>query len=258
MTTDTAAIADRWVLITGGGQGIGAATGYEFARRGWNVVVADLDEEGAVRQAEQFEGKGHHEGFNCDVTSEGSVSELFAQVSAVSDGVLDAVVNCAGILIREEARALDLHRWNQQLQVHLTGTMLVSRSAYPLLLGRSCPSIVNVASVGSTFGLPGRVAYATAKSGIVGLTRTLASEWGPDGIRVNAIAPGYVRTAMVQSGLDSGNLSQEALVSRTPLRRLAMPEEIATAIAFLASADAAFVTGAVLKVDGGLTIDGRF
>ncbi|GAB3677905.1 SDR family NAD(P)-dependent oxidoreductase [Saccharopolyspora tripterygii] len=254
-------MTSRSVLITGGAQGIGAATADEFASRGWQVLVADLNEEDAAKRAKELNSRGGdecHFGFGCNVTSEAAVAKTFEQVSETTGGGLDALVSCAGILMREDAKTIDTAKWASQLDVHLTGAMLVARAAYALMLGRPGPSIVNIASVGSTFGLPGRVAYSTAKSGILGLTRTLAAEWGPDGIRVNAVAPGYVRTAMVQSGLDAGTLSQDALVSRTPLRRLADPGEIATAIAFLASQDAAFVHGEVLKVDGGLTIDGRF
>jgi NAD(P)-dependent dehydrogenase (short-subunit alcohol dehydrogenase family) len=248
---------DRWVVITGGAQGIGAATGEELARRGWRVVVVDLRRDDAEGQAQRL-GEGVHRGFGCDVSSEPSVQALYEQVSDATGGVLDGVVNCAGVIHREPASSIDLSRWTEQLQVHLTGAMLINRGAYPLMLGRPGPSIVNVASVGSTFGLPGRLAYSTAKSGILGLTRTLATEWGQDGIRVNAVAPGYVRTAMMQSGIDSGALTLDTILSRTPLGRLATPEEIATVIAFLLSSDAAFVHGAVLPVDGGLTIDGRF
>jgi NAD(P)-dependent dehydrogenase (short-subunit alcohol dehydrogenase family) len=144
------------------------------------------------------------------------------------------------------------------MAVNLGGTMRCSRTAHPLLLRSSAPSIVNLASVGSTFGLPGRVGYSTAKSGILGLTRTLAAEWGRSGIRVNAVAPGYVETPMMVSGFASGALDRDVLLSRTPLIRFGTVDDIAGAVAFLASADAAFITGIVLKVDGGITIDGSF
>jgi hypothetical protein len=115
-----------------------------------------------------------------------------------------------------------------------------------------------IASVAATFGLPRRVAYAAAKTGIVGMTRTLAAEWGPHGVRVNAVAPGYVDTDMVRSGFRAGTLDERALLARTPLRRLATPEDIAAAIGFLVSPAASFITGVMLPVDGGLIIDGTF
>lgn len=136
--------------------------------------------------------------------------------------------------------------------------MLFSQAAYPQLRASAGGSIVNVASIGAILGLPGRLAYTTAKAGILGLTRTLASEWGRTGVRVNAVAPGYVKTEMVESGIRSGNLDQGILTERTSLGRLAEPEEIAAVIAFLLSSDASYVNGATIRVDGGLTIDGKF
>jgi short-subunit dehydrogenase len=112
--------------------------------------------------------------------------------------------------------------------------------------------------VGSTLGLPLRLAYSTAKSGMLGLTRTLAAEWGSFGIRVNAIAPGYIDTDLMRSGFGEGVLDEQEILNRTPLRRLGSPDEIANVASFLASSDASFVTGILLKADGGVTIDGDF
>jgi NAD(P)-dependent dehydrogenase (short-subunit alcohol dehydrogenase family) len=136
--------------------------------------------------------------------------------------------------------------------------MRCSRAAYPHLRMSARASVVNLASVGSTFGLPQRLGYSTAKSGMLGLTRTLACEWGPDGIRVNAVAPGYIETPMMLSGFDTGALDRSRLLDRTPLGRFGTAGEVAAAVSFLASEDASFVTGTVLKVDGGITVDGSF
>jgi NAD(P)-dependent dehydrogenase (short-subunit alcohol dehydrogenase family) len=133
----------------------------------------------------------------------------------------------------------------------------MSRELFPLLKAAQ-GSIVNIASVGSTLGLPGRLAYTVAKSGILGMTRTLAVEWGQHGLRVNAVAPGYVDTEMIRSGFREGTLNEAELLRRTPLGRLAQADDIASAIAFLLGHDSRFVHGVALKVDGGITIDGSF
>ncbi|MER6685412.1 SDR family NAD(P)-dependent oxidoreductase [Streptomyces olivaceoviridis] len=254
-------MSDRTVLITGGAQGIGAATARTLAARGWRVAVADLQADEALARAKELDESSPvadgHVGLSVDVSDPDAVNALVADIESRA-GRLDALVNGAGNIFRQEARSYDDRQWERQLAVHLTGALNCTRAAYPLLRRSDSPAVVNIASVGSTFGLPGRLGYATAKSGILGFTRTLAAEWGPEGIRVNAVAPGYVATDMVRSGLASGALNEEALLRRTPLRRLARPEEIATAIAFLLSSDAAFVHGTTLAVDGGITIDGTF
>ena len=250
----------KTALITGGAQGIGAQTAITLASRGWRVVATDIDETGAKSTAAQLDAvfpvqDGHLYG-QVDVASEDSVNAMVRELGGRLDG-LNGLVNCAGNILRQPAEELDLDAWRRVLDIHLGGSVLMSKACFPLLK-RSKGSIVNLASVGSTFGLPGRSAYATAKSGMLGLTRTLAVEWGRHGIRVNAVAPGYVNTEMVRSGLQSGALNEATLLGRTPLGRLAEPEDIANAVAFLLSDDAAFIDGTTLNVDGGLTIDGTF
>ena len=251
----------KTALITGAAQGIGAETARVLAERGWRIIVADLQAQAAEDFAEQldaeFPAEGGHLGLGVDVSDEDSVNAMFEAVQHYTDS-LQGLVNGAGIIIRAAAESYDTAAWQRQLDIHLTGAFLLSRGAFPLLTARASGSIVNIASVGATFGLPGRIAYSTAKSGIAGFTRTLAAEWGPRGIRVNSVAPGYVATEMVKSGLRAGTLSEDKLFTRTPLGRLAEPREIATSIAFLLSDDASFVHGSMLKVDGGLTIDGTF
>lgn len=251
----------RAVVVTGGGQGIGAATGTLLASRGYRVVVADKSESTAAAQAavldEKFPVEGGHVAVAVDVTDATMVDAAFANLTE-RFGSLDGLVNGAGVLFKAPAEETSVDLWKLQLDVHLTGALLCSRAAFPALARAEHPAIVNIASVGSTFGLPGRVAYATAKSGVLGLTRTLAVEWGKHGIRVNAVAPGYIGTEMVRAGLREGTLDEGALVRRTPLGRLGEPEEIAKVIAFLLSEEASFVHGEVLRADGGITIDGTF
>ncbi|MGP3987266.1 SDR family NAD(P)-dependent oxidoreductase [Streptomyces sp. 3N207] len=248
------------VVLSGAARGIGAATAGYLAARGWRTVVLDLDGEGAAGVAATLDAghpvPGGHLGAACDVSDEAAVAEAVARAADLGGGI-DAVVAGAGNLERRPAAELDLGSWQRHLDIHLTGSFLLARAAFRWLsAAHGC--VVTIASVGSAFGIPRRVAYAAAKSGIVGLTRTLAAEWGPHGVRVNAVAPGYVNTEMVRSGLAAGALNRGALLARTPLRRLAEPDEIAAAIGFLVSPEAGFVSGAVLPVDGGLTIDGTF
>lgn len=251
----------KTVLITGAAQGIGAATAELLAGRGHRIIIADLQQQAAADAAAELNRSAPvaeaHLGFGVDVADEASVERLFAAIAEHTDA-LHGLVNGAGNLIRARAADYPTAAWRLQLEIHLTGAFMLSRGAFSMLAAGPGGSIVNIASVGSTFGLPGRAAYATAKSGILGLTRTLAVEWGVEGVRVNAVAPGYVGTEMVHSGIRSGSLDTERLYGRTPLGRLAEPREIASAIAFLLSDDASFVHGEVLRVDGGITIDGTF
>lgn len=250
----------KTVIITGAAQGIGAATAMLLAERGHRIISVDLQADAVASRAAELNDshpvEEPHVSYGLNVTDEGAVDEFFTFVSGHTDR-LHGLVNGAGNLIRQEAAAYELVAWESQLSTHLTGSFLLAKGAFSLLeVGGG--SVVNLASTGSTFGLPGRVAYSTAKTGMLGLTRTLAVEWGSHGVRVNAVAPGYVDTDMVQSGLNSGALDREKLLPRTPLGRLARPEEVASVIAFLLSTDAAFVHGATVRVDGGLTIDGTF
>jgi NAD(P)-dependent dehydrogenase (short-subunit alcohol dehydrogenase family) len=141
--------------------------------------------------------------------------------------------------------------FDRTLQVMVTGTFLCARAAYPLMAARKKGSIVNVASIAALAALPRRNAYGAAKAGILSLTRTLACEWAPDGIRVNAVAPGYIATPMIQGLIDRGSIDPAKLTLRIPMSRLGTAEDVADAIHFLASDAARYVTGTTLSVDGG-------
>lgn len=245
----------RVALVTGGAQGLGAAIASRLHADGMTVVVADLNEDGARERSAVLGDRSL--GLQVDVTSDDSVSLLMEEVSRRL-GRLDVLVNNAGIISRTPSEAVVTTAWLRELDVNLGGTMRCSREAFDLLKAGELPAIINLASVGATLGMPLRLAYSSAKSGVLGLTRTLAAEWGAFGIRVNALAPGYIDTEMMRSGFDLGVLDEQALLARTPLHRLGGSDEVAGAASFLASRDASFVTGIVLKVDGGVTIDGDF
>lgn len=246
-------------MVTGAARGLGEAIATRLCRDGHHVVVADLDEGAAQDAARRVAaaGEGTAVGRAVDVSRDPSVDALFDAVDQLHARV-DVLVNNAGVLHRSVSEELSTERWLHELDVNLGGAMRCARAAYPLLRHSPLPSIVNLGSVGSTLGLNLRLAYTVTKTGIVGLTRELASEWGDRGIRVNAVAPGYVDTPMMRSGIEAGVLDERMILDRTPMGRFARADEIAAAVSFLASADASFVSGVLLPVDGGLVVDGTF
>lgn len=247
----------RVALVTGGAQGIGTEIARRFVSDGLAVVVTDINDDGARELAAGLGGADVAFGTHLDVTSDQSVERAVAEV-AEHFGRIDILVNNAGILSRRPAEDTVTDDWARELDVNLGGTMRCSRAAFELLRSGELACIINMGSVATTLGLPLRLSYSTAKSGIAGLTRTLAAEWGRYGIRVNAIAPGYIDTSLMRSGFDLGVLDEQKILSRTPLGRLGESAEIAAVASFLASPDASFVTGVVLRADGGITIDGDF
>lgn len=245
----------RIAAVTGGAAGIGLAFARRWTAEGGFVILLDLSEENIAEAVGQL-GVENARGIRTDVTSAQSVDAAFASISD-SEGRLDGLVNGAGIgrpSPTAETRDAD---FELLMSIHLGGVLRASRAAYPLLRA-SGGAIVNISSVAAKNGMPGRASYCAAKSAIEGFTRTTAVEWAPDGIRVNAVAPGYVRTALTDALIAEGKLNAEPIIRRTPQARFAEPDEIASAIRFLLSEDASYVNGHALVVDGGLTIDGNW
>lgn len=245
----------RVVAITGGGNGIGLALAERWVNDGGYAVLLDLSEENLDRAVAQL-GAENARGIKTDVTSAASVDAAFASIAA-EEGRLDGLMNGAGIGRPSPTAETSDADFEFLMSIHLGGVLRASRAAHPLLK-QSGGAIVNISSVAAKNGMPQRASYCAAKSGIEGFTRTTAVEWAPDGIRVNAVAPGYVRTALTDGLIAEGKLNDKPIVDRTPLARFADPAEIAAAINFLLSKDASFVTGHSLLVDGGLTIDGNW
>ncbi|MDF1793684.1 MAG: SDR family NAD(P)-dependent oxidoreductase [Thalassobaculaceae bacterium] len=242
------------VLITGGASGIGFAAAQAFAKRGARIAIADLKEETARAQAATL-GAGHI-GLGGDVSTEATADRL---VSATMDafGRIDVLINCAGLsdtfldTIDQTAE-----HWQRLIDVHLTGTFVMAKRAAREMIAARYGVVINISSIAGILSLPRRNAYTAAKHGIVGLTKNLACEWAQHGIRVNAVAPGYVRTPMVQTLIDQGRIDEKKIRRRTPLGQMLLPSDVADAMLFLASPLARTVTGVNLPVDGGYTVYG--
>jgi len=254
MTTkpnDRLSLDGKTALITGGASGIGLETAKVFAQAGAQVVIGDRNEAALQKAQAQLNDQGIAlETMFLDVTREDSVVEVMRKVAAL--GSYEILVNSAGTGARMEATELPLERWQEVLNINLTGTFLCSREAAKTMLKQGKGSIVNVASIMGLIGggVYPNPAYQASKGGVVNLTRSLALDWAARGIRVNAVAPAFVRTPLTQSLLAEDGM-EEKLLARTPLGRMVETYEVADAIRFLASDAAAMITGHTLPVDGG-------
>jgi len=228
----------RTALVTGGTRGIGAAVSQVLFSAGWHVIAASnsVDEIAAFKKSTDMEAR------LLDVTDDESVNTLFGSLES-----LNALVNCAGILQR--GAEYDLAVFQKVIEVNLTGTMRCCVAAEPLL-SKSKGAIVNTASMLSNFGGPLVPAYSASKGGVAQLTKSLAGAWADHGIRVNAVAPGWIETEMTQGLRDSPERSN-AILSRTPMNRWGKAEEVGKLVKWLLGEDASFVTGSIYPVDGG-------
>jgi len=246
---------DRVAIVTGGGRGIGAATVRRFAQDGGSVVVADLDEEPARELAAEIERAGGRAlAVACDVSDRHSVEALF-DAATLRFGQVDYLVACAGILRFNLVEDVTEDEWNVVIDTHLKGMFLCAQAAQKVMVPRGSGKIVLLSS-GAARGYRARIHYSAAKAGIEAMTRVLAIELGPSNINVNAVAPGFVETRMPQQhaawlGKDYETFKAD-VIAQTPLRRAGTPEEQAAVITFLCSDDAAFVTGQIVAVSGGI------
>lgn len=234
-------------VVTGSSRGIGRAVAAAYLAEGARVVVNSRRPDVAARVAAEL-GPGTI-GVGADVATEAGAAALMA-AAREAFGSLDVLVNNAGMAMVRDSVDLELSDWRRTLDLNLTGVFLCSREAARHMLAAGGGCIVNTASVQAFAGFPRRLAYGASKAAVVSMTRILAAEWAPT-VRVNAVAPGYVRTEMIADLERRGQVDVEAIQRRTPQRRLARPEEIAEAYVFLAAPASSYVTGEVVVVDGG-------
>ncbi len=244
----------KTVLITGGGTGIGAAAARRFANLGGNVVVTG-------RRAAPLEAVATATGGLAVVGDTADEAHCADAVGAAVDkfGGLDVLVANAAIEVFGSITEISLEDWRAALRINLDGVMMISRAAIPAMRKRGGGSIIIVSSALGLAAAPHFASYITSKTALVGLTRAMALDYGPENIRVNVLCPGWVRTELgeraIQTAADAKGVSLEAMIERVtshyPLKRIAEPDEIATCIEFLASPASSFVTGSILSADGG-------
>lgn len=246
-------MADGWLglagkvcVVTGGAGGIGRAVGAAFAQQGARVALLDLDGAAAEAAAAEIGGVG----IGCDTSSEASVRAACAAVGAKL-GPADVLVNNAGILRPGPLATLPIAEWNAMMAVNLTGYLICAQAFGAAMRERRSGALVHIASIAASFPQGQSGAYSPGKAGVAMLSRQLALEWGPLGVRSNAVSPGMIRTPMSEAFYQAQGVAA-ARANLAPLRRYGLPQDIADAVVFLASPRAGYISGQDLLVDGGV------
>jgi NAD(P)-dependent dehydrogenase (short-subunit alcohol dehydrogenase family) len=245
----------RVAAITGGGRGIGYAIARRYLLAGATVVLGDRAADRLPGAVESLAEHGPVTGVPMDVRDWDGV-KAFYQGIWDEHGRLDVTVNNAGIQEAGPSLEMSQERWDEVLRVNLSGVFACAQAAGAHMVAQGRGSIVNIASAAGVLGLPERAPYCASKAAVMSVTRVLATEWAETGVRVNAIGPGWVQTDLVREAIALGRLNVEAAHRRTPLKRLAEPEEIAEVALFLASDASSYFTGQTLFPDGGFTASG--
>ncbi len=247
-------VSGKVALITGGGSGIGRATAIVFGREGAKVAIADYNRAGGEETVRMIKAAGGEASFiEANVAVAKQVEAMVAR-TVETYGRLDCAFNNAGIegeMSGGNIAECSEENWGRIIAINLTGVFLCMKYEIPQMLKHGGGSIVNTASAAGLIGLPGGTAYVASKHGVAGLTKSAALEYAKSGIRINAVCPGFIRTAMTERVMDGGSISEDAMIAAEPLGRIGKPEEIASVVLFLCSDDASFVTGLPMPVDGG-------
>ena len=249
----------KTVIVTGGGGGIGGASCRRFAREGAQVAVLDLNPEAAEQVAAQIRADGGQAtAFRCDITDRASVDAAVQAVQAQL-GPIDVLVNNAGWDVFKPFTKTEPAQWDKLIAINLTGALHMHHAVLPGMAARKAGRIVNIASDAARVGSSGEAVYAACKGGLVAFSKTIAREHARHGITVNVVCPGPTDTALFadyKEGAGNPEKLMEAFTRSIPLGRIGQPDDLPGAILFFASDDAAFVTGQVLSVSGGLTMNG--
>ena len=247
----------KGILVTGGGSGIGRATALAFAREGARVAIADLSPERGTEAVAAAHEQGRELLFIPGDVSQESDAARMVEETVSAFGRLDVVFNNAGMLMEGPVHEMSEEDWDRILAVNLKGVFLVSKHAVPHMVRQGGGVIVNTGSVNSLVGDGGAAAYSASKAGVALLTKSMALAYAKDGIRVNAVCPGWVETRMFRQEADSRGVSladyRADAGAQQPLGRVGRPEEIAEVVLFLASEDSSYMTGALVVADGGYT-----
>lgn len=244
-------LKDKAAIITGSARGIGKATAIKFAQEGAKVVVCDVNLDQVNETVEEIKKMGYEAmGFKMDVTDRAEIDAVIA-AAVTQFGRLDCIVNNAGITADNTLLKLTEAEWDRVININLKGVYNCAQAAAAVMADQGYGVILNASSVVGLYGNFGQTNYAATKWGVIGMTKTWAKELGKKGIRVNAVAPGFILTPMTEKMPEK---VLDMMKDKAPLKSLGYPEDIANAYAFLASDEARFITGAVLSVDGGIVL----
>ena len=250
-------LENKVAFITGAGRGIGRAIAFKMAKEGAKVALIEIDVESAENAANELLAHGCLAmAIQTDITNEAGVQAAVHRVTERFGGI-DILVNNAGKNFYYDATTMSEVEWDNAMNVDVKGAWLCCKHILPVMKAARNGSIINIASVHARITAPHHFPYAAAKSALVGLTRNLALDYAPDNIRINAICPGWVRTSLVQGWFDTQpdpKAAEDRVLGFQPLQRIGTPEEIANFVAFVASDEASFITGAELVIDGGMSI----